>query len=276
MPWSDRQFRKARRLLMKLIPPSKLCLPVYLDAATKIYVPYTAVIYYHRQAYEPLTSKLWKERVANRKRTVFDIGSHNGYYSVLSALKEKGARIFAFEPLPEFAQIIETIALRNKFTTIKVQNEALSDKAGLSNFHRAESPNASSFYLSPQSPPTQSFPIETTTLDSFCTSNNIHDIDLIKIDVEGAEIEVLEGGRNVLSRSRTAELFIEFSPFNLGLSCRIPRALLQKIEDVGFRPVLFIDEMNGTIKPLNSSYVSGLETPGNLYCTKDPAAPDSK
>lgn len=55
--------------------------------------------------------------------------------------------------------------------------------------------------------------IETTTLDQFCTAENIENIDFLQIDVQGADLHVLEGSKNLLSRSVLGvQIEVEFSP----------------------------------------------------------------
>jgi FkbM family methyltransferase len=50
-----------------------------------------------------------------------------------------------------------------------------------------------------------------TTLDDFCATQNIEQIDFLKIDVEGAELSVLRGSRNMLSRRKIMAVYFEFN-----------------------------------------------------------------
>jgi FkbM family methyltransferase len=55
--------------------------------------------------------------------------------------------------------------------------------------------------------------IETTTLDRFCAAENIKNIDFLQIDVQGADLDVLEGSENLLSKSVLGvQIEVEFSP----------------------------------------------------------------
>lgn len=54
--------------------------------------------------------------------------------------------------------------------------------------------------------------IKVTTLDEFCQNNNIPEIFYLKIDVEGAELDVLKGGKNLLKKNKIHFLQFEFGP----------------------------------------------------------------
>lgn len=58
--------------------------------------------------------------------------------------------------------------------------------------------------------------LETTTLDAFCEQENIETIDFLQIDVQGAELQVLEGASKILNRSIIAlQIQVEFAPLYL-------------------------------------------------------------
>ena len=56
-----------------------------------------------------------------------------------------------------------------------------------------------------------SFEIDTTTLDSFCQSENISEIDFLQIDVQGADLDVLRGASNLLNTVLAVQIEVEFS-----------------------------------------------------------------
>lgn len=51
--------------------------------------------------------------------------------------------------------------------------------------------------------------IPLTTVDEFCKENNIHEIDILKIDVQGAELKVLEGSKNMLANKKIKLIYTE-------------------------------------------------------------------
>ncbi len=58
--------------------------------------------------------------------------------------------------------------------------------------------------------------IKTTNLDTWAEQNNISDVDYIKLDVQGAELEILSGGRNLLKKSLGLEIEVEFTELYIG------------------------------------------------------------
>jgi FkbM family methyltransferase len=106
---------------------------------------------------------------------------------------------------------------------------AIAKEVGTSTLYVTKNPMCSSLY-----PPNEEFlkrfprlphlagldfttPIETTTLDTFCQTENVDGIDFLQIDVQGAELQVLEGATALLEKSVLAiQLEVEFSPLYVG------------------------------------------------------------
>ncbi|HEY9624056.1 MAG TPA: FkbM family methyltransferase [Crinalium sp.] len=102
---------------------------------------------------------------------------------------------------------------------------ALGNSAGVSTLYVTKHPMCSSLY-----PPNEAYlarfaglpelvnldftlELETTTLDDFCQQEGIESIDFLQVDVQGADLQVLQGGANILSRSILAvQIEVEFSP----------------------------------------------------------------
>jgi hypothetical protein len=114
--------------------------------------------------------------------------------------------------------------------------------------------------------------IETTTVDSMLEELEWPHVDLIKIDVEGAEASVLEGMTQLLGRSANLNLILEFMPPLLQSAGVAPRQFLDKLASLGCK-VYFIDETAGLVpiavddgSPFLDRLLSG-EDSGNLFCT---------
>ena len=75
--------------------------------------------------------------------------------------------------------------------------------------------------------------VKTTTLDDFLASQKIAKVDIIKMDIEGAEIMALEGMRNTLIKHMPL-LFLEFSPHSIIKTNRNPMDLLSILRNVGY------------------------------------------
>jgi FkbM family methyltransferase len=126
---------------------------------------------------------------------VFDVGANLGAYTLLFAQWVGPAgRVFAFEPSP----------LDDR---VEVVPAAVCDRSGTATFHLHPHGGASGLYTSTDG---ASMAVETTSLDQFCADFRLTP-DVLKIDVEGAELEVLRGARQTLA-SPNVKAFVEFHP----------------------------------------------------------------
>jgi len=136
-----------------------------------------------------------------------DIGSHYGkYLEVFLRLAPQGQHL-AIEPLPAYASL-----LRSQYPMATVHEVALGDSNGLVDFHRVENLEGwSGLKLSnyPGRYSTELLQVELTTLDLLLTRVNIRP-DLIKIDVEGAELDVLRGATATLKQFKPYLVFEHF------------------------------------------------------------------
>lgn len=104
---------------------------------------------------------------------------------------------------------------------------ALSDSIGESTLYVTKEPFCSSLYP-PNEPYLKRFQglpelvnldfsieIETTTLEAFCSQENINEIDFLQIDVQGADLKVLQGANSLLNNVLAIQIEVEFSPLYL-------------------------------------------------------------
>lgn len=133
------------------------------------------------------------------KNTVFlDIGAHIGNYSIL--LEPYFKNVVSFEPNPDTFQILNFNC--SKYQKIKCHQLALSNNKGLNNLEKIEL-NAGKSHINIQptsATSSSSVKVECDTLDNL--SPQLGEIGLIKIDVEGHEKSVLDGGRVLLENNK--------------------------------------------------------------------------
>ena len=138
---------------------------------------------------------------------IIDIGANIGTFSVKSAhhVLKKG-KVIAIEADPNtFTQLKKNIEL-NKLENIIPINLAVFNKKTALKLNRANSSGESSLKFSKGSEYIQ---VNTQTLDEVLTSLRIKKIDWIKIDVEGSEVEVLEGATKTLQLHNNLKMLIE-------------------------------------------------------------------
>lgn len=142
------------------------------------------------------------EGVISTNSIVFDIGAHVGYYTLLSStLVGPGGKVYAFEPLPRNIAFIKRHILMNLVTNVDVVEAAVSEKTGSTFFVEGEeSPMgqiSSEGYLQ----------VKTVSLDELVSTGKVEFPDYMKIDVEGAEYDVLLGARRII-REKLPKIFL--------------------------------------------------------------------
>jgi FkbM family methyltransferase len=144
-----------------------------------------------------------------RGDTCVDVGGHIGYYSFLMA-KFTGpeGRVITFEPVAENLAALRENTLLNKAKNIRVVETALGERVGVMKLVRAENETVSA------TPSMRGYAVEgkrievevrVDTLDAFLARETMRP-SVIKIDVEGAEIDVLRGATETLRTIRPTVL----------------------------------------------------------------------
>lgn len=140
-----------------------------------------------------------------REGDVFlDIGANLGWYSLVLGRNCPGSRIFAFEPIPSTVAALEKNIRLNALQNVEPICMGMFNKEDeLSFLYAPDVSGATSLKVTGQTrgrTSIQSVTCRTTTLDSFCTERDIVPT-LLKIDVEGAELMVVQGGGETLQHT---------------------------------------------------------------------------
>lgn len=160
--------------------------------------------------YEPEVM-LTLKRVIRPDAVCLDIGANLGTLSLVMSSLAKQGKVFAFEPVPETFNFL----VRNTSGAANIEpiNAGCFSAAGKLEFHYVEEYAGGSF-LSPSGISDhreKKFMVDCVTLDSFLADRGISRVGVIKIDVEGAEDDVLAGAEN-LCKTNPPPLIIEFNP----------------------------------------------------------------
>ena len=170
--------------------------------------------------------RLIQQLITTEMPVIFDIGAHHG--ESVEYLKElfPKSTIHSFEPDPESFDILSSKAIDG----VHYYNQALSDSVGTATFFRNKISHTNSLfkvnlsstdsigitnaivndddqYLSGFN---SEFQVATTTLDTFIKAHSKGMVDLLKIDVQGAECCVLSGGEKSLKKTKVIILEISF------------------------------------------------------------------
>jgi FkbM family methyltransferase len=149
--------------------------------------------------------------------TIFDVGAYNGDTSHLYLSRCGKGRIYAFEPSPTQYELLS--GRFEGITSLIPINAALSDVSGravlnLSAFAPTNSllqanRNANKIWGDGVFNSAGQIEVEAITLDTFVSRHSIKSIDLLKLDVQGAELRVLEGARKTIESDCIHSIFVE-------------------------------------------------------------------
>lgn len=130
--------------------------------------------------------------------TFVDVGAHIGSVTSEVHFMRPEAKVIAFEAIPEKAA-----GLRRKFPDVEVHNFALWDSEGESSFF-IDDEKSSCSSLERGASRSREIKVQTRTLDQLMAGRAL---DVLKIDVEGAELAVLRGASEVIDRERPIVMF---------------------------------------------------------------------
>ena len=159
--------------------------------------------------------------------TVFDIGANVGELTLLfSRFAGETGSVHAFEASADAFNRLKTVINAVDRRNVTLNHLAVSDKNGLVRLHVYD--NAYSSFNSEASRPLKNYGLDikpvgieetpARTIDDYCEEKKIECIDLLKIDVEGAELQVMRGARRILKSKRVRCLTFEFgqTTFDMG------------------------------------------------------------
>lgn len=195
-----------------------------------------------------------------RGGVMFDLGANFGYYAIVMARAlEQDCVIHAFEPDGVAAARLEANLALNDISCISVHRCGVSDHGGAASLQRVQGNSGAASLVDGHD-----FPL--VTLDAFCADHGIQRVDVVKIDVEGAELRALRGAAGVLTRHRPTLL--------LELNAQALRAQGARIDDL----LDLLADHRYVVRPIGSKHrAADLRRPQaiiDVLCTpRPPRAP---
>ena len=175
--------------------------------------------------------------------TVFDVGANVGELTLLfSRFVGNEGSVHAFEASGEVFQKLETVCRAAGRRNAALNHLALADKNGTIRLNVYD--EAYSSFNSQAARPLENYGLDlqpvgieetqATTVDDYCAEKKIELIDLLKIDVEGAEFQVMQGARRMLESKSIRYLTFEFgqTTFDMGNS---PAEIERFLNDSGYK-----------------------------------------
>ena len=195
------------------------------------------------QIHEEATTNLFKKAV-REKDIIVDLGANIGYFTLLAArLTGKEGKVYSFEPEPKnYSYLIKNIKLNN-YDNVLAMQEAVSDKNGRIKLYICEHDTGHHTInqyggIKNYKPNTDNkeifIEIDTVTLDDFLRDKE-KTVDVIKMDIEGAEMLALSGMEQTIKQNQNLKMFIEFFPLLIKKMGNSPEEFIGKLlKDYGF------------------------------------------
>jgi FkbM family methyltransferase len=141
-----------------------------------------------------------------------DVGANIGIYTLLASqhIKKEG-KIFAFEPSDWANERLKENLKLNETKNVEVLKLAVTNFTGLNQFYVCEDDAYNSLISTPMKEVQKIVEIESICLDDFCVDRKIDQIDILKIDVEGADYLVLKGAEEILKSDKSPIIVCEFN-----------------------------------------------------------------
>jgi len=215
-------------------------------------------------AIEKLQADTFRSAVAPGM-TVVDAGAFLGWYSMLAGRAVgPGGRVHAFEPDPgNLRRLRRNIALNRLSGTVTAIDKALSDSSGPQELHVVEGePSQNSLFLA--LPESVERTVDCVRLDAYLGGDGA--VDVLKIDVEGAEVKVLRGMGPLLATDRPMTIFVECLPKALHAAGDSPAELGLHLAEAGFS-IDLIDEETERLVPYPADEMAAIGY-GNFVCRR--------
>ena len=190
--------------------------------------------------YYPLYA-VWKALSDRRERallrrlirpgmTVVDVGANIGIYTrFFSGLAAASGRVHAFEPAPSNYKRLQENT--EHFANVSLEQAAVGDRSGTIRLFVSEELNVDHRTFD-SGDGRKGIDVPVVSLDEYFTAG--HRVDLIKIDVQGYELSVLQGAKRVLAENHDIKVLMEFWPYGLAKAAVAPSTVIELINSLGF------------------------------------------
>jgi FkbM family methyltransferase len=188
---------------------------------------------------------------------VLDIGAHHGLYTLLASRRVgPSGRVTAFEPSPrEYRKLLRHLRL-NRCVNVRPLNCALGNEEREAELFVVEGCETGCNSLRPPNvaEPTRKIPVWVCTLDSCLDREKIEKVDFVKLDVEGAELEVLKGAGQLLARQPRPVFLCEVQEIRCSAWGYAAKEIILLLRGLGYH--WFVPSAGGRLKPLSSDQPS--------------------
>ena len=184
---------------------------------------------------EPALFELY-EKFLKPGQVVVDAGANIGLHAlVFSRLVGPKGHVYAFEPdSVNFARLKEHLT-QNRIQNVTAADCALGESEARALLVRDPSDSSRSYLSSAAGAAGPASAVSVVSLDQFAVRENLERIDFLKVDVEGHELSLLKGGRDLMRRGVIKAVQLEFEPGNLCRSGATDSNILHLLGESGYQ-----------------------------------------
>lgn len=177
-----------------------------------------------------------------RGGTFLDVGAHAGYFTLLAShCVGPAGKVYALEPTPPTFDVLKDHLRINGVTNVQAEMIALAEEDGTLRLHVPPASEKRDYNVTyvPRADWT-AVDVRCRKLDDCLAEWGVESVDLMKMDVEGAEPRVLAGGADVLQRGMVKYLIVEVNGPRLTEGGSSPARLIEQLAGVGFVPARLV------------------------------------
>jgi len=174
---------------------------------------------------------LFFERSLRPTWHIADVGANQGIYTIYFSRQATEGRVYAFEPDPKlFANLDENLR-RNRVMNVSLFNAAAASRPATLALQSGRFNRGDNRIVSERTARVETVNVNAIPLDH--AVSDLH-IDLLKVDVQGFEVEVLRGAERLIQANPHLLILLEFWPHGLRLAGQGPEELLDILHQAGF------------------------------------------
>jgi FkbM family methyltransferase len=171
-----------------------------------------------------------------------DLGANIGLHSIFATKYLTGmGKVYSFEPTPNtFNYLVENIKINNLTEKIIPENIAITYQNGYAYFLVTKNSECNSI-VTELNDDVSTIKVPTMSIDNYCKSNNINKVDLIKMDIEGQELNAMKSMIDTVKNNESIKIIFELHENNLKNNNEEPYTILSYLNSMGLKYFMLIN-----------------------------------
>ena len=212
--------------------------------------------------HEEATTALFK-KIVKPGDVVLDLGANIGYFTLLAArlVGERG-RVYAFEPEPTNFRYLRKNIEMNNYRNVFAYSKGVSNMSGKtrlficpydSGHHTINKPGGIKKYRPDYDGEIKEIEIDVVIADDFL-KGKVEKVDVIKIDIEGAEVLAFNGMKKILKGNQNVKIFLEFFPLLIQEMGDSPEEFIRQLQE-DYKFTIFAIARDYSINNVGEDYI---------------------